>query len=153
MAELGARAVAGAGGRELTELTELTELWAGCMAEGQDQGGGGDPAEGEASRAATGQTPWATGPRWGRRSGTGWRPPCTVQGRVCSERTESTEGPEQTSPKKLIGACPTGPGLGILGTHALPFSFGPLRCVFEGGPVAAAVRPPKFRVPCRAHLL
>lgn len=48
---------------------------------------------------------------------------CTVLGRVRSEPTESTEGPEQTSPKKLIGAWPTGPGLGILGTRAcLAFS-------------------------------
>lgn len=57
---------------------------------------------------------------------------CIVQGRVRSEPTESTEGPEQTSPKKLIGAWPTGPGLGILGTRALPFRPGSGRCVLEG---------------------
>lgn len=57
---------------------------------------------------------------------------CTVHGGVLPERTESTEGPEQTYPKKLYWGVPDGPGLGILGTHALPFRPGLRRCVLQG---------------------
>lgn len=77
---------------------------------------------------------------------------CPVQGRVRPEPTVSTEGPEQTSPKKLIGAWPTGPGLGILGTAPCLCALVPAGASWRG-PVAGAVGPPKFRVLCRARSL
>lgn len=110
---------------------------------------------GEANLAATGQTTWAKPPRWGRRSGTGWRPLASCKAESVPSAPRAPRGPSKLLPRNLLGRGRRGRGLGILGIHALPFPPRSLQVRPRRGPVAAEVHPPSSQClagPIRSNL-